>query len=184
MKWNEQINSITQKTRKIIYIMREFRNILNKNDLRLIYLALIEPIISYGIIGRGGSYDNALSRLQTSQNTLIKIALNKNKTYHTKQLYEEFNVLNIKCLYLKSVVLFLKKYNVPLPVYHNVYTRFAKDHYTTHCPSKTGTRKQYESVGTKILILIPKHLHTLPLHRFKIYFTKWLLYNFNTNLFL
>jgi len=142
MKWNEQINSITQKTRKMIYIMREFRDILNKKDLRLIYLALIEPKISYGIIGWGGSYDNALSRLQTSQNTLIKIALNKEKTYHTKQLYEDFNVLNIKNLYLKSAVLFLKKHNVPLPVCHNVNTRFAKDHYTMHWPRKTRGRNR------------------------------------------
>lgn len=62
-KWNEQINSITQKTRKTIHIMREFRDILNKKDLRLIYLALIEPIVSYRVIGWRGSYDNALSRL-------------------------------------------------------------------------------------------------------------------------
>lgn len=50
MEWIEQINSITQKTRKMIYIMREFRDILNEKDLRLIYLTLIEPIISYEII--------------------------------------------------------------------------------------------------------------------------------------
>jgi len=35
MKWNEQINSMTQKTRKMIFIMREFRDILNKKDLRV-----------------------------------------------------------------------------------------------------------------------------------------------------
>jgi len=51
MKWHDQINSLTQKTRKMIYIMREFQDILNRKELRLIYLALIEPIISYGIIG-------------------------------------------------------------------------------------------------------------------------------------
>jgi len=33
---------------------------------------MIEQIVSYGIIGWRGSYDKFLSRLQTSQNTLIK----------------------------------------------------------------------------------------------------------------
>lgn len=56
---------------------------------------MIEPIVSYEIIGWRGSYDNALSRLLTSQNTLIKIALNKDKKYNNKQLYEDFNVLNM-----------------------------------------------------------------------------------------
>lgn len=56
MKLNEQINSITHKIKKIIYKMKEFRDILSKEDLRLIYLALIELIISNGIIGWRGSY--------------------------------------------------------------------------------------------------------------------------------
>jgi len=56
-----------------------------------------------------------LFRLQTSQNTLIKIALSKDKTYYTKQLYENFNVLNIKNLYFKSAALLLKIHDVPLP---------------------------------------------------------------------
>jgi len=58
--------------------MKELRDIfkyLPNNNLRLIYLALIEPIVSYGIKGWRGSYDNVLSWLKTSQNTLIKIAL-------------------------------------------------------------------------------------------------------------
>lgn len=185
MKWHDQINSLTQKTRKMIYIMREFRDILNKKELRLIYLALIEPIISYGIIGWGGSYENALSRLQTTQNTLIKIALSKDKTYNTEQLYEDFNVLDIKKIYFNSAVLFLKKHDVPLPLSHNVVTRFAKNNnYTMQWPHKTGTRKQYKFVGTKILNLIPKHFHALTLLRFKIDFKKWLLYEFNNNLLL
>lgn len=100
-KWYEQINSITQKTRKTIYIMREFRDTLNKKDSRSIYSTLIKPLISCGTMGwgRGGSYDNALSRLQTSQNILIKIVLNKDETYRTKVLYEDINVLNINNLY-------------------------------------------------------------------------------------
>jgi len=53
MKWNEKINLITQKIIKkkwFIGIMKEFRDILNKKDLRFVYLALMEPIISYQII--------------------------------------------------------------------------------------------------------------------------------------
>jgi len=38
---------------------------------------MIEQIVSYGIIGRRGSYDKFISRFRTSQNTLIKIDLRK-----------------------------------------------------------------------------------------------------------
>lgn len=50
-------------------------DILSENDLRLIGLALIEPIISYEIIGWRGSFDNVISRLHTSQNLLICVGL-------------------------------------------------------------------------------------------------------------
>ena len=54
---------------------------------------------------------------------------------------------------------------------HNVDTRFAKNNkYPMQWPHKTGTRKQYKFIGTKILNLIPIHLHALTLHRFKIDF--------------
>jgi len=65
--------------------------------------------------------------LQAGQNTLIKIALNKEKTHQTKHLYEDFNVLNIKNLNLKSAGFFLKKHDVPLALNHNIDTRFAKN---------------------------------------------------------
>lgn len=48
----------------------------------------------------------------------------------------------------------------------------------------TVLRKQYEFIGTKVLKLIPKHLHTLPLQRFKKDFTTWFLFKFNTDLLL
>lgn len=46
----------------------------------------------------------------------------------------------------------------------------------------TVLSKQYEFIGTKVLKLIPKHLHTLP--RFKKDFTTWFLFKFNTDLLL
>lgn len=53
-----------------------------------------------------------------------------------------------------------------------------------HWPHETGTRKQYEFIGTKILNLTPKQLLILSLLKFKIDFRKWLLYKFKTDLLL
>lgn len=51
MKWEEQIFSVSNNIRKMIYMIKELRDIFKEKKLRLIYLALLEPIISYGIIG-------------------------------------------------------------------------------------------------------------------------------------
>lgn len=106
MKWKEHILSVAKKIRKMI---KELSNILKEKDLRLIYLVLVEPIISYGIIDWGGPFDNVLSRLQITQNSIIRVAMKKDPRFHTKTLYKNFHVLNIKHLYLKLTVIFLKK---------------------------------------------------------------------------
>jgi flagellin-specific chaperone FliS len=41
MKWKNQINILSKKIRKMIYIFRDLRNILDSTKLRHIYLALV-----------------------------------------------------------------------------------------------------------------------------------------------
>jgi hypothetical protein len=50
MKWKDQINVLSKKVRKIIYIFSDLRNILDSTKLQQVYLTLVEPIINYGII--------------------------------------------------------------------------------------------------------------------------------------
>lgn len=64
MKWKEQIFTLANNIRKIIYMKGGLRDILKEKDLRLIYLTLVESIIAYRNIGWGGYFDNLLSRLQ------------------------------------------------------------------------------------------------------------------------
>jgi len=47
-------------------------------------MVLIESIVSYGTGNCGYYNDNVLSRLQTSQKTLMKISLKKDRKYYTK----------------------------------------------------------------------------------------------------
>lgn len=99
-KRKEQIFSMANRIRKLVYTIKELRDILNAKYLRLIYLAFVDPIISHRIIGWGGSLDNVLPRLQTSQNSFIRFTMKKKPRFHCTTLYKEFNVINIKQLYL------------------------------------------------------------------------------------
>jgi hypothetical protein len=105
MKWINQIASVCNKLKKLIYIIKQLRDILLPKDIRIFYLVLVESQITYGLIGWGGAYDNVLSLLQTCQNTIIKVAIKKDRRYPTEKIFEEFNVLNIKNLYYKISIL-------------------------------------------------------------------------------
>jgi len=93
--------------KKIIYIIKQLRDILPPKDIRIFYLPLVESQIIYGLIGWGGSFDNVLTILQTCQNTIIKITVTKYRRYPTEKIYKEFNVLNIKNLYFKTSIMYI-----------------------------------------------------------------------------
>lgn len=124
MKWINQIVSVCNKLKKLIYIIKQLRDILPPKGIRIFYLALVESQITYGLIGWGGAYDNVLSLLQTCQNTIIKVAIKKDRKYLTEKTFEEFNVLNIKTLYFKISILYNKKHNILSPLNHGVNTRY------------------------------------------------------------
>lgn len=81
-----QIKTITSKLKKLIYVMKQLREIIKRKNIRMIYLTLIEPHITYGIIGWGGAFDNALSQLQICQNKIIKVGNKKDWRYSSKKL--------------------------------------------------------------------------------------------------
>lgn len=108
MKWVNQITSVCTKLKKLIYIIKQLRDILPPKDITIFYLALVESQITYGLIGWGGAYDNILSLLQTCQNTIIKVAIKKDRRYTTEKIFKEFTVLNIENLYFKISILYIK----------------------------------------------------------------------------
>jgi hypothetical protein len=61
MKWKNQIKIVTDKLRKMIYIMKQLREIIKYKDIRTIYLTLFKSLITYGIIDYSRVYDDALS---------------------------------------------------------------------------------------------------------------------------
>lgn len=54
--------------------MKQLRDIIPFMDIRTVYSTLFEPLLTYGIIGWGGAYDNALLHLRKCQNTIIRLA--------------------------------------------------------------------------------------------------------------
>ena len=69
------------------------------NVLRIVYLALVQSIIQYGVLGWGGIGKSNLTPLILLQKRIIKICLHKPLDYPTTLIYQEFGVLNIEQIY-------------------------------------------------------------------------------------
>lgn len=75
--------------------------------MRVIYFALNQSILQYGMLVCGGLSDTVLSKLQVNQNNIIRICLKKYSLQgSTNQNYKEMGVLPTKFLYKKIAILF------------------------------------------------------------------------------
>lgn len=62
-------------------------------------------MITYGIGAWGGARKSNLIKIERAQRCIIKIINMKRFSYPTSMLYREFEVLNVRQLFIKSIVL-------------------------------------------------------------------------------
>ncbi|KAJ8980641.1 hypothetical protein NQ317_017937 [Molorchus minor] len=114
LKWHVHVNYTAKKIRKIIYRFKCLREILNYNQLKILYFSLIESHLSYGILGWGGVLDSHLNHLNLLQKRLLKIIYKKEFTYSSNDLFNESNVMDIRSLYFYQCVLYQWQSRVPI----------------------------------------------------------------------
>lgn len=103
LKWDLHINYVTQKLRVHIHLFKFLKEILNIKYLNIVYIALVEPHIRYGIIGWGGVMNVYLNKLELTQKRIIKIIYNRELTYPSDLLYQETSILDPRQLFFLSL---------------------------------------------------------------------------------
>ena len=71
---------------------------------RIIYLALVQSILCYGIVFWGRSYESHI-HLNITLNNVIQFIFNLPRLTNNEIIYNVFNLLNIRCLYYKNLLL-------------------------------------------------------------------------------
>ncbi|KAL0881630.1 hypothetical protein ABMA27_001456 [Loxostege sticticalis] len=89
--------------------MRNLRDAVDGRILKMVYLALCQPLINYCILAWGGASSEALIPLERAQRGVLKVALNKPMRYPTTALYNEAGVLSVRRLYLVRVIVSVHK---------------------------------------------------------------------------
>lgn len=158
LKWNHHINNLVKKLRKLIFKFNQIKNILNKNNLRLVYSSLAESVLRYGIVAWGGAYDNTLKQVEICQKLLLKIIFKKENQYPTTLLFQYAEVFNIRYLYYHSVFNFMYK-ATKTPITHNKKTRTeTEQQIVTIKPTKTLIKRTFYYIGPKLYNMLPKQL--------------------------
>lgn len=128
LRWDAHVNYTNGILRKFFYIFHEARYILDVNYKRIIYLALVQSIFSYGIPIWGGACNSIVHNLNVTINGINKYLLNLPLQTNTILIYEKLNVNNFKVVYNQAVLVHLFKHKHLIPVSdHDHNTRYKQN---------------------------------------------------------
>lgn len=152
LKWTYHIEKLCSKIRSLLYKFRQLKEILTPKNKRIIYQALVESILQYGIISWGSAYDSTINSLFIAQKLVIKIILNKSRRYSTSSLFQEFGVLPLKLLYHRSCILHLHKYIDNISFISNCYNTRRMENLNLEVPKCTLdiTYRSYKTTAIQI----------------------------------
>ncbi len=162
INWKSHINSICKTCSRNIGVLNKVKQFLPKKTLYQLYISMIQPYMTYGILLWGNTNKAYLTKLHKLQKRAVRIISNRSYLSHTKPLFETLNILDIFQMYEKESNIFMYKYkNGLLPKsFDNMFTNFESIHkYNTR--NKNNFLPQIHKVKT-ILTAGPRSWNSLP----------------------
>lgn len=104
LKWKTHTQYVTNKLRFTVFIIKKLSEILSTKQLIIMYSALFQSVLSYGIIAWGGAHNNSIKSLETLQKKVLKIIFQKPYLYPTAQLFSESSQMDIRQLYCNTIL--------------------------------------------------------------------------------
>ena len=116
LTWVKHINQCRNKISSGLYALRTVKNILNSNQLKLLYYTLIHPYINYSNTVWGSASKTNLKCIKTLQNKAIKTITNAKYNDHVSPLYLSTKIPTYETVYNRNVALFMfQQQNKTLP---------------------------------------------------------------------
>ena len=105
LRFQDHITTLSNRLRKLIYVFRTLRPVVEKNILKSVYYALAQSIICYCITSWGGAPKTTLIEIERAQRAILKVLSFLPYRYPTEQLYKENKVLTVRQLFVLHTLL-------------------------------------------------------------------------------
>ena len=140
LSWKEHIKYTENKIAKNIGLMYKAKPFLDKESLLSLYFSYIHSYVNYANLVWGSTHRTNLKKIHSQQKHALRIIYNKDKYFHTKELFKDCNILNVYKLNLFNISIFMHKVksgtspsafdnNFEIPS-HSYPTRFSHKNYT------------------------------------------------------
>ncbi|CAK1599095.1 unnamed protein product [Parnassius mnemosyne] len=126
--WRIHINDICNRLRSVLSKFYQLKNVLNKKTLKIVYFALADSLMSYGLLVYGRTFITYLRDIKDIQIRLIKFLVSKNIKDNCNKDYDKlFSICKIIPIDKKV------EYLIGLEYYYNEkYKVNVKNKYNTH----------------------------------------------------
>ena len=142
--WTRHIDSLNKKLKNITVALYNLRTKLPSPTLRMVYVALAESIIRYGIGSWGAASDTYINEIKERQIIMLKtIMWYKSRTQFIENAFSDLNVLSVSGLYFQNIVnryYFSCKYKEPFQQHHSTRHAGSGKFGMPLCNNKYGER--------------------------------------------
>ncbi|KAJ8731732.1 hypothetical protein PYW08_014462 [Mythimna loreyi] len=104
LTWNEQINALVSRVRKLIFVFKNLRNSADLSTLKTVYFALAHSIITYCIAAWGNAGKCLFLRLERAQRAVLKVMAHKPIRFPTEDLYKMWKLPTVRHSFVLCVI--------------------------------------------------------------------------------
>jgi hypothetical protein len=117
LTWKPHIKNIKNKISRALFAIKQVKHVLPYETLRTLYLALIHPHISYGIMAWGNANSSIVHPINILQKRAMRMIHNSAYNSHTDPMFKSSKIMKIGDIYEYQAALFMFDYtNHNLPI--------------------------------------------------------------------
>ena len=109
LSWKEHLKCAENKIAKSIELMYKAKPFLDKDSLLSLYFSYIHSYINYANLAWVSTYKTNSKKIHSQQKHALRMVYNKDRYYHTKELFRFCNTLNVYKLNLLNTSIFMHK---------------------------------------------------------------------------
>lgn len=110
LNWKSELLALESSVSSSCYALRSLRDILNTDELKMVYHALIESKFRYSIQFWGQSYEYNINKAFILQKRSIRTILRISQNDSCRDHFKNLGILTVPSLYILVVLNFLVKY--------------------------------------------------------------------------
>ena len=96
LRWNNHVDTVVTKARKKISAMMPLKFKISRNSLEIMYKSFVVPVLEYGIIVWGGTYDTDIIKLEKIHVDAMRLITGATARSNIAELYKETAFLSIR----------------------------------------------------------------------------------------